>query len=129
MWFRLESILDIIMNRAGTLSAYVASRSSFRALTDNLSHLLSTGEVLPYSFDTACISSGYLTKLKPHSSSFSLFQRYYGKSLPFGKDSFNIPQIGLLTVEQALADYAVMITKLKEQLAATDCPVIVFGGR
>lgn len=26
MWFRLESILDIIMNRAGTLSAYVASR-------------------------------------------------------------------------------------------------------
>lgn len=58
-----------------------------------------------------------------------LFQRYYGKSLPFGKDSFKIPQIGLLTVEQALADYAVMITELKQQLAATQCPVIVFGGR
>lgn len=58
-----------------------------------------------------------------------LFQRYYGKSLPFGKESFNIPQVGLLTVEQALADYAVMIRELKEQLAASHCPVIVFGGR
>lgn len=56
-------------------------------------------------------------------------QRYYGKSLPFADESFNVPQIGLLTVEQALADYAVMITELKQQLAATDCPVIVFGGR
>ncbi|MEQ2207970.1 hypothetical protein XENOCAPTIV_022035, partial [Xenoophorus captivus] len=51
--------------------------------------------------------------------------RYYGQSLPFGKESFNIPQVGLLTVEQALADYAIMISELKEQLAATDCPVIV----
>lgn len=58
-----------------------------------------------------------------------IFQRYYGKSLPFGNVSFDIPQVGLLTVEQALADYAIMITKLKQQLAATACPVIVFGGR
>ncbi|XP_037536674.1 dipeptidyl peptidase 2 [Nematolebias whitei] len=56
-------------------------------------------------------------------------QRYYGKSLPFGNVSFDIPQVGLLTVEQALADYAIMITKLKQQLAAVACPVIVFGGR
>lgn len=58
-----------------------------------------------------------------------LFQRYYGRSLPFGTDSFGVPQIGLLTVEQALADYAVMIRELKQQLGAADCPVIVFGGR
>lgn len=56
-------------------------------------------------------------------------QRYYGESLPFGKASFGVPAVGLLTVEQALADYAVMISGLKEQLAATRCPVIVFGGR
>lgn len=59
----------------------------------------------------------------------SLAQRYYGKSLPFGPESFRVPQVGLLTVEQALADYAVLISGLREQLAATRCPVIVFGGR
>lgn len=89
--------------------------------------LVQVNEALPCSLGPACISSKDLIKLKHFFS--SLFQRYYGKSLPFGKDSFNIPQIGLLTVEQALADYAVMITELKEQLAATRCPVIVFGGR
>lgn len=34
-----------------------------------------------------------------------------------------------MTVEQALADYAVMITELKKELGAQTCPVIVFGGR
>lgn len=34
-----------------------------------------------------------------------------------------------MTVEQALADYAVMITELKKELGAQKCPVIVFGGR
>lgn len=32
-------------------------------------------------------------------------------------------------MEQALADYAVLITELKEQLDAKNCPTIVFGGR
>lgn len=32
-------------------------------------------------------------------------------------------------MEQALADYAVMITELKKDLGAQTCPVIVFGGR
>lgn len=70
--------------------------------------------------------------LKLRSNSFvllCLLQRYYGKSLPFGKDSFNIPQVGLLTVEQALADYSILITELRQQLSASRCPVIVFGGR
>ncbi|XP_068454997.1 dipeptidyl peptidase 2 isoform X2 [Clinocottus analis] len=62
------------------------------------------------------------------SASGTWSQRYYGRSLPFGRDSFSVPQIGLLTVEQALADYAVMIRELKRQLAAARCPVIVFGG-
>uniref|UniRef100_A0A7N6ANI2 Dipeptidyl peptidase 2 n=1 Tax=Anabas testudineus TaxID=64144 RepID=A0A7N6ANI2_ANATE len=76
------------------------------------------------------LNSGFITELAAQHRALVIFaeHRYYGRSLPFGKDSFNIPQISLLTVEQALADYSVMITELKQQLAATDCPVIVFGG-
>lgn len=76
------------------------------------------------------LNSGFITELAAQQGALIIFaeHRYYGKSLPFGKESFSIPQIGLLTVEQALADYAVMITELKQQLAATLCPVIVFGG-
>uniref|UniRef100_A0A671NXY2 Dipeptidyl peptidase 2-like n=1 Tax=Sinocyclocheilus anshuiensis TaxID=1608454 RepID=A0A671NXY2_9TELE len=52
--------------------------------------------------------------------------KYYGSHLQI----FNIPEVGLLMVEQALADYAVMITELKKELGAQKCPVIVivFGG-
>ncbi|XP_037115391.1 dipeptidyl peptidase 2 isoform X2 [Syngnathus acus] len=76
------------------------------------------------------LNSGFLSELAAQQEALVIFaeHRYYGKSLPFGNDSFNIPQIGLLTVEQAIADYAVMISVLKLQMSATDCPVIVFGG-
>nr|XP_055055252.1 dipeptidyl peptidase 2 [Misgurnus anguillicaudatus] len=76
------------------------------------------------------LNSGFITELAEVQRALVIFaeHRYYGKSLPFGKDSFKIPQVGLLTVEQALADYAVMITQLKEELGAQSCPVIVFGG-
>uniref|UniRef100_A0A6Q2XGX8 Dipeptidyl-peptidase 7 n=1 Tax=Esox lucius TaxID=8010 RepID=A0A6Q2XGX8_ESOLU len=76
------------------------------------------------------LNSGFITELAAQQRALVIFaeHRYYGKSLPFGEDSFNIPEVGLLTVEQALADYAIMITELKGQLGASACPVIVFGG-
>lgn len=75
-------------------------------------------------------NAGFIVELAAQQGALVIFaeHRYYGASLPFGKDSFTRPLVGLLTVEQALADYAVMISELKQQLQADNCPVIVFGG-
>ncbi|XP_071730823.1 uncharacterized protein [Rutidosis leptorrhynchoides] len=57
--------------------------------------------------------------------------RYYGTSMPFGskeeayKDANNL---GFFSSEQALADYAQLITSLKQSLSAQNCPVIAVGG-
>ena len=58
---------------------------------------------------------------------FCLQQRYYGKSLPFGSASFTGDNIGYLSVEQALADYAVLLTQLKQDYMVDK--VVAFGGR
>jgi len=49
--------------------------------------------------------------------------------MPFGNDSFTHPYVDLLTVEQALADYAVLVSALKTQWNASESRVIAFGGR
>lgn len=55
--------------------------------------------------------------------------RYYGTSLPFGNKSYDTPNIDYLTSEQALADYAYLITSIKTtREGAANSPVIAFGG-
>lgn len=43
--------------------------------------------------------------------------RYYGRSQPFGKDSWRVDP-SYLTTEQALADYAELLAHLKHKLKA-----------
>ncbi|XP_073107657.1 uncharacterized protein [Elaeis guineensis] len=57
--------------------------------------------------------------------------RYYGESMPYGsKDRAyeNAGSLSYLTTEQALADFAVLLTDLKRNLSAEDSPVVLFGG-
>ncbi|CAN0070699.1 unnamed protein product, partial [Discosporangium mesarthrocarpum] len=49
--------------------------------------------------------------------------RFYGKTLPFGS-----PDKGREYLGRALADYAFLISSLKEELGAEGSPVIAFGG-
>lgn len=53
--------------------------------------------------------------------------RYYGESLPFGKDTYKKTKyLSYLSSEQALADFAVLITYLKKQYGYP--PFVAFGG-
>ncbi|BFZ05933.1 hypothetical protein BsWGS_08972 [Bradybaena similaris] len=75
-------------------------------------------------------ASGFIHEIAPQFQAYVVFpeHRYYGQSLPFGNDSFRPPFLGLLTVEQAMADYAVFLTDLKQRLNAAKSKVIAFGG-
>ncbi|XP_059428304.1 uncharacterized protein LOC132162074 isoform X2 [Corylus avellana] len=79
-------------------------------------------------------NTGFMFENAPHFKALLVFieHRFYGKSMPFGgkKDVAysNTSTLGYLSSTQALADYATLITDLKQNLTATDSPVVVFGG-
>ena len=54
-------------------------------------------------------------------------QRYYGKSLPLGEESFKLENIGYLSVEQALGDFAVLVKEIRRSYKIAK--VVSFGGR
>ncbi|GFR73280.1 lysosomal Pro-X carboxypeptidase, partial [Elysia marginata] len=56
--------------------------------------------------------------------------RYYGKSMPFGADSYkNKTVLNFLTSEQALADFAEIINFIKSTVpGAAGSRVVAFGG-
>jgi lysosomal Pro-X carboxypeptidase len=56
--------------------------------------------------------------------------RYYGQSLPFGDETYKVlTNLNYLTSEQALADFAELISFIKSDISgATNSPVVAFGG-
>lgn len=75
-------------------------------------------------------NSGFILEIAPKFGALIIFaeHRFYGGSLPFGNRSFELEFVGLLTIEQAFADYAVLLTHLKSSLRCERCPIIAFGG-
>ncbi|KGN60732.1 lysosomal Pro-X carboxypeptidase [Cucumis sativus] len=76
-------------------------------------------------------NTGFLPDIAPEFHALLVFieHRFYGESTPFGNDSYNSAEtLGYLTSQQALADYAVLIRSLKQNLSSEASPVVVFGG-
>ncbi|XP_073062532.1 uncharacterized protein [Primulina eburnea] len=76
-------------------------------------------------------NSGFLLDIAPKFHSLLVFieHRFYGESLPFGKNSYKSAKtLGYLNSQQALADFAVLIRSLKQNLSSEASPVVVFGG-
>lgn len=73
---------------------------------------------------------GCFSRLPCNTISYLLQHRYYGESFSFGSEDQafqNACALGYLSSEQALADYAQLITNIKKNPSAENCPVIVVG--
>ncbi|TVU34993.1 hypothetical protein EJB05_16855 [Eragrostis curvula] len=78
-------------------------------------------------------NSGLVWEAAPRFAALVIFaeHRYYGESMPFGskaKAYNNSKSLAYLTAEQALADFAVLLTDFKRKLSAEGSPVVLFGG-
>lgn len=77
-------------------------------------------------------NTGFMWDIAAEFDAMLLFaeHRYYGQSLPYGNLSYtDLKYLGYLTSEQALADFAELITHVKSTVVgAAESPVIAFGG-
>ncbi|EDV29575.1 uncharacterized protein TRIADDRAFT_19181 [Trichoplax adhaerens] len=77
-------------------------------------------------------NTGFMWDIAPEFNAMLIFveHRYYGKTLPFGKDSFKDKEhLAYLSSEQALADFAQFIVDFKAETHGTqNSSVIAFGG-
>lgn len=81
--------------------------------------------------DWFAANTGFMLDIAPQFQALLVFieHRFYGESLPFGNNSASSAEtLGYLSSQQALADYAVLIRSLKQNLSSEASPVVVFGG-
>lgn len=81
-----------------------------------------------------CQNTGFVWDIAPTFNALVVFaeHRYYGQSMPFGKEVFNAPvdirKLKYLSVEQALADFVALIQHIRVSEGAKENSVIAFGG-
>ncbi|XP_071713122.1 uncharacterized protein [Rutidosis leptorrhynchoides] len=81
--------------------------------------------------DSFAQNTGFLLDIAPKFHALIVFieHRFYGESMPFGNKSYNsVKYLGYMNTGQALADFAFLITSLKQNLSSEASPVVVFGG-
>ncbi|XP_059286754.1 uncharacterized protein LOC132040155 [Lycium ferocissimum] len=81
--------------------------------------------------DWFAANTGFMLDIAPKFHALLVFieHRFYGDSMPFGNKSYKSAKtLGYLNSQQALADYAVLIWSLKQNLSSESSPVVVFGG-
>jgi len=97
----------------------------------------SYGPILFYAGNEGAIpvfwnNSGFITEtLAKEMGALVVFaeHRYYGKSMPFGKSSFNKDNLTYLTVPQAMRDYVDLLNELKDnQPELKERATVVVGG-
>jgi len=74
-------------------------------------------------------NTGFMFDIAPEFGALVLFaeHRYYGETHPFG-DDFSAQAMEYLTMENAIADYAVFMTAMKKKYDLPNARVVVFGG-
>ncbi|XP_030956340.1 lysosomal Pro-X carboxypeptidase-like [Quercus lobata] len=110
---------------------YVINSKYWGGATRNAPILAYFGAEAPLDGDLSVV--GFLADNAQQFQALILYieHRYYGNSIPFGSREEalrNASTLGYFNSAQAIADYAEIITHVKETLHANDSPVIVIGG-
>lgn len=83
--------------------------------------------------DSVFAHSGYVLELARELSALALFaeMRFFGESMPYGEEGSFIrsaERLGLLSIEQALADAAALVVAVRAEHGAEQSKVIALGG-
>ncbi|XP_020241777.1 lysosomal Pro-X carboxypeptidase isoform X2 [Asparagus officinalis] len=83
--------------------------------------------------DWFAANTGFVWEIAPKFSALVIFaeHRYYGESMPYGSQERaykDAKSMSYFTTEQALADFTVLLTDLKQNLSSEESPVVLFGG-